>query len=847
MRSTNHSYARIAVDFADEDRLKTYTYAVPEGVSVSPGDLVWAPFGHRSIQGLAIAISRDVDVDAATVREIESVVDGGPFVLEPLLRVGCWIAEYYRCNIFTACLLMLPPGANRRLHIWISRTGLATRIDSTLAGLSISPEMLKALQEVPSRGRIRRDRLVRQLGRANEKHLDRLLRDGFLKPESLWDTPRVKPSFRSYVRLGANVIDAEAVALRYEARRAFKRAAVVRLLATAKSSVPRTELTSKFSAGVIKSVLEDGNAELEQVRVDRDPLADYAAQDSILHSLLPEQISAVDAVTAAFAKLRVTGVASSGSAGKFLLFGVTGSGKTEVYLRAAEECVKSGRRAIIMVPEIAMTPQILQRFAARFPGQIALQHSGLSVGQRYDQWHRIKSGEYRVVIGSRAGIFAPVHDLGLVVIDEEHEWTFKQSDRAPRYHAREVAERLCEETGAVLILGSATPDVATYRRTQEPGTGSDRLHFLSLPRRINAALREETGNDSLGLDGHPISAVEIINMRDELAAGHREMFSRPLLKALRENVENGGKSILFINRRGTASFIQCATCGVLRSCSTCHTPLTLHRMMSGAGRLRCHYCGYSIGADRKCRACGGIGLGRRAAGTQGVEEALRGYFPRTRILRWDADTARNVKQHEKLLQEFQSEGNHILIGTQMIAKGLDIPTVSLVGVVAADIGLAAPSFRSTERTFQILSQVTGRAGRGDTPGRSIIQTFQPSHRAIVAAAKQDYAGFYAAEIETRRKYQLPPFRRYVRLIYASFQETDAELEAASLRTRINDQLSADARLDVEMLGPSPTFPMRFAGRYRWQIMLSGAAPEKVLDAVTLGSGWIIDVDPIETN
>ena len=611
----------------------------------------------------------------------------------------------------------------------------------------------------------------------------------------------------------------------------------MRHVAASSEAIPRPELSKQFGSQVVKAVIDDGVVEVEKVRVERDPLADYAVQDSIIHDLIPEQSEAIDAISDS-----INDASNGSDGGKFLLFGVTGSGKTEVYLRAVEKCIGVGRRAIIMVPEIAMTPQTLQRFASRFPGRIALQHSGLSIGQRFDQWHQIKAGRYDVVIGSRSSIFAPVDDLGLVVIDEEHEWTFKQSDRAPRYHARDVAEKLCDITGATLVLGSATPDIGTYRRATDESR-PDEINLLILPRRINEALgvahRSESG----------YAESQIVDMRIEIQDGHREMLSRPLLEALNENVSRGEKSILFINRRGSASFVQCVDCGRIRTCPSCQTPLTLHRnpRQGGGSRLQCHYCSYSIGAARQCRDCGGSGIARRAAGTEGVEESVQGFFPNTPIIRWDSDTARNAAEHTKLLDEFQSDGNHILVGTQMVAKGLDIPTVSLVGVIAADIGLAVPSFRSAERTFQILSQVTGRAGRADTAGKAIIQTFQPDHFAIAAAAAQDYRGFYEHEIETRRHFELPPFSRYARLAYGAYESNDAEMEVRSVRTRIDQFIESSSSPDIEVAGPSPAFPARQAGRYRWQILLKGQDFASILDEVPLGPGWTTDIDPIEMN
>ena len=831
-------YVDVAVDFSDRDRLRTYTYEVPSGISVSPGDLLWVPFGYRPVQGVALTVADTTQT--AKVREIDSVVGGGPFISKRLLKTAVWIADYYRTNIFRACVAMLPPGANQQLHIWVSRSETPQKTGGLLDGPPVSADQRNVLNELPPTGRIRRDRLVRKIGRSNERHLGALVRQGIAFEESIWERPRARAVFKPHVRLRDDAPNVDGLIDHYVQRRAHRRADLIRHLATTTDPVPRPELSRRFGSQAVKAVIDDGAAKVEQVRVERDPLANYAVQDAIRHDLTREQSDAVETINTSI------GGGASSSGRSFLLFGVTGSGKTEVYLRAVEKCIAVGRRAIVMVPEIAMTPQTLQRFASRFPGRIALQHSGLTIGQRFDQWHQIKNGRYDVVIGSRSSIFAPVDDLGLVVIDEEHEWTFKQSDRAPRYHAKDVAQRLCEETGATLVLGSATPDIETYHRAMNSNGYGD-INLLELPRRINEAIGVFQASTISGEPGAGYAESRIVDMRVEMQEGHREMLSRPLLQALTINVDRGGKSILFINRRGSASFVQCMSCGTIRSCPNCQTPLTLHRQpRRGVGsRLQCHYCSYSVGAARSCRNCGGNGIARRAAGTEGVEETVRGFFPTTPILRWDSDTARNAAEHTKLLEEFQSEGNHILVGTQMVAKGLDIPSVSLVGVVAADIGLAVPSFRSVERTFQILSQVTGRAGRADTPGVAIIQTFQPDHFAISTAASQDYESFYRSEIETRRRFSLPPYASYVRLSCGAFANDEAEMEARSVRTRIDQLMANETSITLEVAGPSPSFPARLAGRYRWQILIKGANPARILDEIPLGPGWVVDVDPVE--
>ena len=848
-------FVEVAVDFSDRDRLRTYTYAVPEDVTVQPGDLLWVPFGYRPIQGIAISVSETCDTD--NIREIDSVVDDGPFISQHLLETAIWIADYYRTNIFRACVPMLPPGANQQLHIWVSRSELAERVDQLLTGFSISADQHAVLNELPPQGRIRRDRLVRRIGRSRERHLDALVRNGIAVEESIWERPRTRAIYRTYITLPEYGEQAKLIAEAYDRRRAYRRAELIRYLANKAKPVSRAELTTEFGNQIVKAVVDEKAVRLIQKREERDQSTNYIAQDAIPLDLTPEQKTAVDIITESILEIPTLDstnyTSNEGVSSKFLLFGVTGSGKTEVYLRAVEACIAIGRRAIIMVPEIAMTPQTLQRFADRFPDQIVLQHSGITDRQRFDGWHQIKTGRCKVVIGSRASIFAPVDDLGLVVIDEEHERTFKQDDIAPRYHARDVAERVCNETGATLILGSATPDLGSFYRSQEV-VDSNELTRLELPRRVNEIIKLSTRRpQSFNKESRSSPVVtprhEIVDMREEFRAGHREMFSRQLIDALEANVNNGEKSILLINQRGLSSFVQCVDCGTIRMCPNCNTTLTLHRntKFGSNQRLRCHYCSYSVGASRRCRNCNGIGVARRGAGTQGVEDYLRRLFSNTPILRWDSDTTRNANDHTRILEEFQQTGNQILVGTQMVAKGLDIPAVTLVGAVAADIGLAFPSFRSAERTFQIISQVVGRAGRADKPGLSIIQTFQPDHFAITAAAAQDYAGFYEQEIATRQHFDLPPFTSYVRLSYGAYDSNDAAMEARSVRTRIDQYLASESDVKVDVAGPAPSFPARRAGRYRWQILLKGDNPAAFLDDLPLSPGWTVDVDPIEMN
>ena len=826
--------------------MRTYTYQIPRSVDVAEGDLVWVPFGYRPLQGIVLRVSTDTDFHSP--KQIDSIVQGGPYLSTRQIELVRWVAGYYRTSLFKAAEPLLPPGATSRLRVWVERTAKSCETDMSLVGMRLTDDQRALLAEVPVDRRVRRDKLAKSASSDRNRNIEALVRDGYLTTESVWEQPAGKPRVVKHIRIGSGVSVQDAVK-RYARRRAPRRVGLVELLAGSKDGAAKSDAKMEFGATAVKAVIDDGVAIEFDVQINRDPLSGYAAQEDIEHVLTSDQARCVDVVSAALNRQR--------KSPRFLLHGVTGSGKTEVYLRAVKSCLESGRRAIVMVPEIAMTPQMLQRFASRFPGRIALQHSGLTQGQRYDQWHKIKSGVYDIVLGSRSSIFAPVNDLGLVVIDEEHEWTFKQSDRIPRYHARDVAERLCEISGAVLLVGSATPDLSTYHRASAIGDEAP-YQLLLLPRRINedvaqlAKARSGGAGDGPVLRGRP--KVSIVDMRKEFDAGHREMLSRELLAAMRENTELGRKTILFINRRGSAAFVQCTNCGAIRNCPNCNTSLTLHRVTRGGieGLLRCHYCGYGVRVTRKCRVCGARGVNRRATGTEGAEEIVKGFFPETDVIRWDSDTARNSKEHSMILEQFQADGPRILVGTQMVAKGLDIPSVGLVGVLSADTSLAIPSYRSPERTFQLIAQVVGRAGRYDLPGRAVIQTFLPDNPSILRGALQDYAGFYQSEITVRRESALPPFVRHAKLGCSKFRQEDARLEAASVVTRLRDWSTASGGDSVTVLGPSPAFPFKRAGKFRYHVFLAmddrpGASFNPVLDAVPLGPSWTVEIDPLSMN
>jgi len=529
-----------------------------------------------------------------------------------------------------------------------------------------------------------------------------------------------------------------------------------------------------------------------------------------------------------------------------LLHGVTGSGKTEIYLRAVEETIRIGRGALILVPEISLTPQTVRRFVARFPGQVGLLHSQLSDGERYDTWRRCRQGLLKVVVGPRSALFAPLPEIGLVVVDECHDESYKEQSQSPRYHARETALALSRLSQAVCILGSATPDIETMYRARQ-----GEMTVLRLPQRILAhrrrlsdqaarfrvTARYQPANDEALYTTLP--DVEVVDMRQELRAGHTSLFSRILQARLGETLEREEQAILFLNRRGSATHVFCRDCGWVLHCPRCESPLTYH---AEEAQALCHRCGYRRKLPSACPECGGKRVRQFGAGTQEVAAETIRLFPETRTIRWDRDTTRTRDAHEVILSHFAAHRADVLVGTQMIAKGLDLPLVTLVGVVSADTALHLPDYRASERTFQLLTQVAGRAGRGLLGGRVVLQSYQPEHAAIQAAAHHDYDAFYAAEIEQRRALAYPPFTRLLRLVYRDADGRAAETEAGRLGRLLQSRLRQRGE-PPEIIGPAPCFFERVRGEARWQIVVRTGDPGGLLPG-GLPAGWTIDVDPV---
>lgn len=503
-----------------------------------------------------------------------------------------------------------------------------------------------------------------------------------------------------------------------------------------------------------------------------------------------------------------------------LLHGVTGSGKTEVYLQVIRHVLDAGKQALVLVPEISLTPQTVSRFGSRFGHRIAVLHSGLSEGERYDEWWRIFRGEADVVIGARSAIFAPLKNLGLIVIDEEHEGTYKQSEGSIRYHTRQVAEKRAELAEALVLLGSATPAVESYHRAV---LGEYRL--VTLPERV---------------EQRPLPKVELVDMRVEFEQGNRSILSRQLYQALWEVLDQKQQAIILLNRRGFSAFVLCRECGHVLQCENCSVSMTYHR---ADGKMHCHYCTARRDFPEKCPNCASRYLRQFGVGTEQVQQYLKQVFPQAAIGRMDADTTRTKNAHRNILRRFAAGQTDILIGTQMIAKGLDFPNVTLVGVLSADLSLNLPDIRASERTFQLLTQVAGRAGRGDLPGRVIIQCYEPAHFAIQAAKEHDYKRFFRQEISFRRQMNYPPFAELVRILC-----TGPRAEVEEHIRQIGSFLQKQGVGQAEMYGPAPAPIGKIKGRYRWQIVLRGGVQHQhILSQLPPPPGNVhvaIDVDPL---
>jgi len=821
-----------------------FHYHLPDELEgqVGRGHLVIVPFGRQEVQGVVL---RQVETPSVPkTRPVTALLDPQPVVTPAQIALAEHLAGCSLAPLAACITLMLPPGLSQMADTLYTLTPGGEAANANDPALTAPQQRLLALlqQRGPLRGRQIDHALPRKRWQATARALQRR---GLLTSCPVLPPPQVRPKTERIIALAVPPEEARArldELGRVGSRARERRQEIIHHLIASQAPLPARQLYAETGgeAGDLRSLAERGLIIIREQQVWRDPLSEHEFIPAEPPRLTRDQQAVWEQV-----RRGIERSAAGGSVAPYLLYGVTGSGKTEIYLRAVEAVLQQGRQAIVLVPEIALTPQTVGRFLARFPGKVGLVHSRLSAGERYDTWRRARAGELSVVVGPRSALFTPFDRLGLIVVDECHDDSYYQSESAPHYHARELATAYAVQVGAVCLMGSATPDVvSTYRAAHGVWTP------LRLPERILAhkgalARWQAAGTLKGGSHYRPLEhdaetidlpPVRVVDMRAELKEGNTSIFSRALHTALSTVLDAGQQAILFVNRRGMATYVFCRECGHTLKCPRCDTPLTYH--VEAGEALLCHRCNYRRKLPPRCPQCRSPKIRHYGLGTERVEAEVRAIFPAARTLRWDWGTTRKKGAHERILQCFARREADVLIGTQMLAKGLDLPLVTLVGVVLADVGLNLPDYRAGERVFQVLTQVSGRAGRSPLGGEVILQTFQPEHYVIQAAAGHSYADFYRQELAYRRELGYPPFARLARLEFRGEEEAEvqraAEETAALLRKRGLEH--------HEMIGPAPSFFQRVGGTYRWQIVLRGQNPLSLLRAVKLPE-CRVEVDP----
>ncbi len=788
-------YAEVAVPV---HVLTTFIYRLPHTLRAiaQPGSRIAVPFGRRLVTGYIVALHAQLrsgtSLKEEDIKEAREILDAVPLVTAEILELTRWVSEYYLAPWGEVLKAALPPGVSPRVEhlLTITEAGRAELHHSAADNESIKRRLLEFVRDADT---IALSSVAEKL-KSDEvtKVAHALAGEGFLDIEQQSGTDSVRAKYERRVRLLPKVRDPDNAAKLTDAQQ--------RVIETLENeeSLRFADLLARAHVGPspVMTLAKRKLVEIFEQQFRRDPLSNSPAAAVTDYVLTEDQERVIAEIDQSL---------NSHTYAPFLLHGVTGSGKTEVYIRAMRVALRLGRSALMLVPEIALTPVFSRRLQMHFGEQVAIFHSSLSKGERFDEWTRARNGTARIVIGTRSAVFVPIQDLGLVIVDEEHESTYRQQD-SPHYNARDTAIVRAQKQSAVVVLGSATPSLESFHNAS---TG--KYQYLQLPNRLG---------------DRPLAVAEIIDMRAAFARHHRPaIFSDELLQAIDDTHRRGEQSIILLNRRGYSSFVLCRSCGESIQCPNCDVTLTYHR---SERVIICHYCNHREAAPAKCPSCGGKYIYYVGEGTQQIEEKLRTLFPSIRIARIDRDTTSRRHAFEKSLLDFSEGQIDMLVGTQILAKGHDFPNVTLVGVVSVDAGLALPDFRAAERTFQLLTQVAGRAGRGDLAGKVLIQTYHPYHYALQHASGQDYAGFYEEEIRHRQNHSYPPFVALASLLVHGAKLDQVRSDALQLRNELD---VANPDRIVRVLGPAPAALARLKNEFRMQLLIKGRKRQQLRDVI----------------
>ncbi|MDE0681727.1 MAG: primosomal protein N' [Candidatus Poribacteria bacterium] len=821
-------YANVAFPLSVD---QVFTYGVPPQLDpvLQPGVRVLAPFRRTKHEGVVVERLDETDLAPNLIKNVSECLDETPMFSPEMLTLTKWMADYYVCSWGVALYCAVPAAVRTQK---MEQVRLLPEFSGSLGKVQ---KKLVALLE--AEGELSLNQLARRTGLSAQDVRSRIrrLREKGVVETNVTHKPKATTQKTTVAQLALPTADVETAiqqlknetsdvhenaAPQRSANRLHaadvKRAEILQFLLDEGVPLATADLMKRVNASIslLRTLERHGFIHIVQAETVRNPLS--------LEPVAPTQPLLLNsAQSAAFTEIKnvlvshTTEAASDNSIKQpptFLLHGVTGSGKTEVYMQAMADVLENGRSVIVLVPEISLTPQTASRFVGRFGERVALLHSRLSDGERYDQWHRIQKGEADIVIGPRSAIFAPVQKLGMLIMDEEHSDSYK-SDTAPRYHARDVAQKRSDLANCPVLLGSATPSLESFHRAR-----NGRYRLLSLPDRVF---------------DRKMPDVHIVDMRTELKKGNRTIFSDLLRSSIEERLVRREQIILFLNRRGHSTYVFCRTCGYVERCDNCSISLTYHRETQ---RLVCHHCGSNRPTQQTCPQCSSDAIRFFGAGTEAVEQEVRKAYPKARVKRFDADSTARKNAHQQILAEFEQQKIDILIGTQMVSKGLDFPNVTLVGVIAADTALNLPDFRASEQTFSLLTQVAGRSGRAELEGKVVIQTYMPEHYCIEAAQKHDYLDFYAQEVVARDALRYPPFAHVATLLLRGKDEQAVIDAAHAARNQLEiwqedrghaSQVPTVEETSVEILGPAPAPLSKIEGKFRWHLLLRSTDAEKI--------------------